>query len=453
LSRLSPKAGTLVAESIHPSKGGRFDDLLKKYIDAQKTSASMALEYTLRSATEPGQYSSRTAFVTCLPPQETGIATYSLYSWLGYEGPVDIFCPVVDLDWFFYLSKRLMGSCGGGPRLFDVGGFLSMDCAVNYDHIVIAVGNSNHHLYVFELLKKLSSVGSLPRVTLYVHDPCLLNLVQNGAGFGAPTQLARAISDIYGIELPQMKGPIHDALSEQGIFGARYFRSIGIKRFLVNSVAAADILNRDLAGTSARVDRLFLPVFLPVDSEKLEPESNTVFNGISLGMFGVASSDKGSDAVVGAVKRLVRRGYNARLLIAGFNTAQFAEQRRQLLEGVDYKVFDGPAEPQLIQCMQSVDVAVQLRMRNLGESTGIIPQLLCLGKSVITTDIGSFKEFGNAVRLISRDATEDDIADQIVDLSGHPIDPSYINRYVDEHSPIRFQSQFSKLFNGSNAAS
>lgn len=344
-----------------------------------------------------------------------------------------------------------MGSRGGGPRLFDVGGFLSMDRAVNYDHIVIAVGNSNHHLYVFELLKKLSSVGSLPRVTLYVHDPCLLNLVQIGACLRSTTQLARAISDIYGIEPPQMKEPVHAALSEQGIFGVRYFRNIGIKRFIVNSVAAADILNRDLAGTSARVDRLFLPVFLPVDSEKLEPLSNTVFNGISIGMFGVPSSEKGSDVVVGAVKRLVRRGYNARLLIAGFNTAQFAERRRQLLEGLDCKVFDGPAEPQLIQCMQCVDVAVQLRMRNLGESTGIIPQLLYLGKNVITTDIGAFKEFDNAVRLTSPNATEDDIADQIVDLSEHPIDASYIKRYVDEHSPIRFQNQFSKLFNDSNA--
>jgi glycosyltransferase involved in cell wall biosynthesis len=323
-----------------------------------------------------------------------------------------------------------------------------MDHAVNYDHIVIAVGNSNHHLYVFELLKKLSSVGSLPRVTFYVHDPCLLNLMQIGAGLRSTTQLARAISDIYGIEPPQMKACTHAALSEQGIFGVRYFRSIGVKRYLVNSVAAADILNRDLAGTSARIDRLFHPVFPPVYSEKLEPQSNTAFNGISIGMFGIPSSAKGNDAVIGAVKRLVRRGYNVRLLIAGFNTAEFAEQRRQLLEGVDYKVFDGPSEPQLIQCIQCVDVAVQLRIQNLGESSGIIPQLLYHGKSVITTDIGSFKEFGNAVRLVARNATEDDIADQIVDLSEHPIDASYINRYVEEHSPIRFQDQFSKLLNG-----
>jgi glycosyltransferase involved in cell wall biosynthesis len=452
LSRLSPRASALVHESIYTLKGWRFDDL-KKHIDAERretwasASTTTALEYTLRSASESRQYSSRVAFVTCLPPQDTGIATCSLYSWLGYEGPVDIFCPVADLDWFFYLSEKLTGPSGGGPRLFDVRGFLSMDRAVTYDHIVIAVGNSNHHIYVFELLKKLSSAGSLQRVTLYVHDPCLLNLIQRGAGLSSTTQLARTLGDIYEIKPQQIEGHDwvdHAALIGEGIFGVRYFSNFGIKRFLVNSVAAAEILTRDLAGTAARVDRIFHPAFLPV--EKLEPQFNTAFNGISIGMFGIPCSAKRTDTVIRAVKRLAQREHNVRLHIAGFHVAQFAEGRRQLLEGIDCKVFDGPTDPQLIQCMQCVDVAVQLRTQNLGESTGIIPQLLHLGKSVITTDIGSFKEFRDAVRLISPNATEDDIADQIVDLSEHPIDVSYINKYIDEHTPICFQNQFSKLF-------
>jgi glycosyltransferase involved in cell wall biosynthesis len=400
----------------------------------------MALEYTLKSATDPDLQSGRVAFVTCLPPQDTGIATVSLYSWLGYEGPVDIFCPVVDLDWFFYLSKKLKSPSGLGPRLFDVAGFLTMDHAVIYDHIVIAVGNSDHHVYVFELLKKLSTAGSLPRVTLYVHDPCLLNLIQKGADLSF-RQFTRTLADIYRIDPSQVKSA---AMIEQGMFGARYFRHLGIKRFLVNSVAALDILNRDLAGTSVNVQRIFHPVFLPDGLEELEPQSS--FDGISIGTFGVPGSAKGSDKVVGSVKRLMRRGHNVRLVIAGFNAARFAREHRQLLEGIDCKVLDGPTDPQLIWCMQSIDVAVQLRMQNQGESTGIIPQLLHLGKSVIATDIGSFKEFGCAVRLISPNATEDDIADQVMDLLKRPIDRTNMKRYIDEHSPACFQNQLSSLF-------
>jgi glycosyltransferase involved in cell wall biosynthesis len=426
------RTGAAEGRPPHPSNQ-------KKYNDTQQTSAvsRMALEYTLRSANDPDLQSSRIAFVTCLPPQDTGIATMSLYSWLGYEGPVDIFCPVVDLDWFFYLSKKLKGPSGLGPRLFDVGGFLTMDQAVIYEHIVIAVGNSDHHVYVFELLKKLSTVGSLPRVTLYVHDPCLLNLIQKGNNLN----FRQLLGDIYRIDPSQVNSA---ALIEQGMFGARYFRHFGIKRFLVNSKAALDILNRDLAGTSANVQRIFHTVFLPAGLEELELHSS--FDGISIGTFGVPGSDKGSDKVVGSVKRLMRRGHNVRLVIAGFKAARFAGEYRQSLKGIDCKVLDGPTDPQLIQCMRSIDVAVQLRMQNLGESTGIIPQLLHLGKSVIATDIGAFKEFGCAVRLISPNATEDDIADQIMDLLKRPIDRTNIKRYVDEHSPACFQNKFSSLF-------
>jgi glycosyltransferase involved in cell wall biosynthesis len=311
-----------------------------------------------------------------------------------------------------------------------------MDHVGVYDHIVIAVGNSNHNAYVFELLKKLSIVGSLPRVTLYVHDPCLLTLIQRGTNL----HFRQLLADSYRIDPSQVKSV---ALIERGMFGARYFCHLGIKRFLVNSEAALDILNRDLAGTSATVQKIFLPVFLPAGLEELEPQSS--FDGISIGTFGIPGSVKGTDKVVGSVKRLMRRGHNVRLVIAGFNAARFAWERHQLLKGIECKVLDGPTDPQLIRCMQSIDVAVQLRMKNLGESTAIIPQLLHLGKSVIATDIGSFKEFGCAVRLISPNATEDDIADQIMDLFKRPIDRTNINGYKEEHSPECFQNKFLSL--------
>jgi glycosyltransferase involved in cell wall biosynthesis len=453
LSRLSPRLAHLVRESVYTLNGWRFDDL-KKHIDDQRSNtvdSSMALEYTLRAATEFGSHrAGRVAFVTCLPPQNTGISTCSLYSWLGYEGPVDIFCPVVDLDWFFYLSGKLRGQSGKGPRLFDVAGFLTMDRATNYDHIIVAAANSNHNVYILDLLKKLSTVGLLSRVTLYIHDPCLLNVVQRGARLNA-AQFARAMGSIYrkdvsGVAAQGADWTTHAALIERGIYGPRYFYNAGIERFLVNSQAAAEILHRDLSGTSSSVTRIFHPVFLPAGAEEVKPQPDAAFKGITVGTFGIPARSKGSHIVAGAARRLVELGHDVRLLIAGFHAGRFAEEIRHILDGVNCEIFDGPADVQLVQCMQLADLAVQLRMQDLGESSGIIPQLLHLGKTVIVSDIGAFKEYGNAVRLVPRAVTEETLAGHILDLAQHPIDGAHIKQYVDEHTPAKFQRQLSELF-------
>ena len=449
VARLFPRLAGFVKEAYYTLNGWRFDDV-KTHITHETSHSglsSLSLERTLRTALDDANSNvSRFAFVTCLPPEDTGIATCSLYSWLGSNAPVDIFCPVVDLDWFFTLSRRLANSDHSGPRLFDVGGFLTMNGNFKYSHIVLAVGNSNHHIYIFELLKKLSSVGSLARVTLYVHDPCLLNLVQRGAKL-SEVALLHVMQELYGRPLkPSEPGTFHhSSLIEQGVFGVRYFFSNGIDKFLVNSKAAASILERDLAGTGALVRQIFHPVFLP-DGVSFNIAAPKPANEIVIGSFGGPGIGKRTDLVVLAANELKRRGNSVRLLLAGYEIRKFTDHYDRLFKDLKYTIFDGPTDVQLVRCMQQCDVAVQLRAENLGESSGIVSQLLCLGKSVIVSNLGSFAEFEDAVSIVDPALSVDDLAERIMMLYRTPVDASAIRLYVDAKRPARFQERFLELF-------
>lgn len=382
LARVSPRFAQFAKESYHTLNGWRFDDI-KKHISLEKAASStLALESTFQAAKESSHESDRTAFITCLPPDDTGIATCSLHSWLGAQVPVDIFCPVSDLDWFFSLSHRLRGDDGNGPRLFDVGGFLTLDAKCRYKHIVVAVGNSNHHLYIFNLLKKLASVGPLDRVILYIHDPCMLNLVERGTTL-SELAFRHTLEEIYAKKLsrPSANEYPHDSLVRQGVFGVRYFYSLGIDKFIVNSEAASKIIKSDIGNSRAVVKTIYHPVFLPAQHLSI-PLMNRSGSRIVIGTFGEPGQAKRTDDVIAVADLLQRKGHKVKLLIAGFKARRFTERYDNALRNIEHSIFEGPTDFQLIQCMSECDVAIQLRKRNLGESSGIVPQLLSLGKSV-----------------------------------------------------------------------
>jgi hypothetical protein len=444
LARLSPKSANIARESYYTLNGWRFEDL-KCYIDTKSSAPTLALDYTLRIAREGASENQRVAFISCLPPLETGIGTCSFYSWLNYSGPVDIFAPIVDSDWFFGLERMLRGD-GSGPRLFDVAGFLSMDKAVGYTSIIIAVGNSNHNLYIFDLLKKLHTFGTLDRVTFLIHDPCLLNLIQRGAGLSA-LQLYKTLDRIYEHQLPAPAEEImlHRQISTAGIMGLRYFCNMGVKRYLVNSAASAELVRGDLRDTNASITQIFHPVFLPMNSER-EEHQPLPDDRIVIGVYGVPSFDKGISIITEAIRNLNKSGIATSLILAGFHAGEFVEKHEDLFREFEKEVFDSPTDVELVNCMRKCHIAVQLRTYTLGESSGIIPQLLMLEKDIIVTATGSFVEYGEAVHQVPVGITGDQLAGEIVSLRDNPISTAIKERYVSSRSPEQFQRMFESLF-------
>ncbi|MBK1658701.1 glycosyltransferase [Paracraurococcus ruber] len=442
------------AENLNVTiNGWRFHDI-KHYIDTRLAAGldggGVTLSRSFQAITAGAPGAGRIAFVSNMPPDDTGIAACSLYSWLGHDGPVDIFCPTIDADWFGALGALLAGGAGqGGPRLLDIGTLLTADQTVGYRAIVFAIGNSPHCYWVHKALKKLGAFSGLDRCVLYVHDPCLLNLVQNGSGISAQ-EMVQSMQTIYGRPLPEALAPglveweVHEKLVEAGILGPRWFASLGVKRFVVNSAAAEALLQDDLAGTDTTISRVFHPVFLPRGAPEMMAEARATRvedpdGTITIGSFGIPGTSKRTDAIIAAARLLQDRGQRLRLLLAGYGVRAYAATNARLWDGLDVTLFDGPSDLQLLQCMLDCDIGLQLRSRNLGESSGIVPQLLCLGRPTIVSDLGSFREFGDAVASVPPEATPEEIAAAIEQTLAAPPSAAAMARYVAERSPARFR--------------
>lgn len=459
VARVSPSVARHVENLNSTINGWRFDDV-KRHIDARLAAGlddgGLALAQSFQTIAAGVSGTSRIAFVSNMPPEDTGIATCSLYSWLGYDGPVDIFCPAVDADWFGAQRALLSGgTVEGAPRLLALGALLTADQSVGYHRIVFAIGNSPHCYYVHNALKKLGAFGSLNRCALYVHDPCLLNLVQNGIGISA-REMVQAMETIYGRALPGAltsglaDWEVHEKLVESGIMGPRWFASLGISQFLVNSAAAETLLREDLAGTNATISRVFHPAFLPRGAPERIAELHaarvpSVDDAITVGSFGIPAASKRTDAIIAAVRLLHNRGRKISLLLAGFGVRAYAATHSPLWDGLNVKLFDGPSDLQLLQCMLDCDISLQLRSRNLGESSGIVPQLLCLGQPTIVSDVGSFREYGDAVATVPADATPEIIAEVIERTLAAPPSQAAMARYVVERSPARFRQTLQEI--------
>ena len=444
----------MLREFYFTLNGWRFIDL-KMYIDrvaSRVPPSSLSLEYSFREAIGSTPEPDRIAFLTNLPPEETGIASCSFYSWLGHTGALDLFCPVVDMDWFLANGLRMKTASQNQMRVLDVAAFLTADQINRYKTVVIATGNSNHCLFIHDVLKKAASVGSLERFVLYAHDPCLLNLIQRGT-MSTSTELLQIFEDIYGprlrLETADLAndGATHAALVRAGVLGMRYFLNAGIKRYLVNSKTALNMVTSDLGSRDVQVREVFHPVFLPGNgTDTLAIASRAAASraspSLTIGTFGIPSPAKLTDRIITATHIIQQRGIDVSLVIAGFGVRNFARTMAGNLSGVNVKLFDGPTDVQLLHCMTMIDIAVQLRSQNLGESSGIVPQLLALGKGVLVSDIGTFTEFGSAVRTTEAGADATQIAETILEMWRLPVSGERILEYVKSRTPARFREAF-----------
>lgn len=448
MARVSPKLAHVARESYFTLNGWRFDDL-KRYMNQNQGHAgatSLALSHSFSSALQPqAAAEQRIAFVSCLLPMDTGIATCSLYSWMGFEGPVDIFAPAIDMDWYFAQERMLRGR-GNGPRLFDVGAFMTLDQVMRYDRIVIAIGNSNHHDYVFPLLRKLSSFGGTDRIVLYIHDPCLLNIVAKGTE-SSPKELLDLMTSIYKrkIDVNPFDPDLHLKMVSADMLGVRFFSNIGIDKFLVNSETARKMVLRDLGEAPATVDKIFHPVFLPQGADTLDDDPPDD-DALVVGAFGIIDFNKRIDHIADAMRSIASKGIKARLLLAGFHVRNFAETYPEVFEGLNYELFDSPTDRQLVACMKKCHVAIQLRKHALGESSGIVPQLMLQKKTVLVSDIGAFAEYGEAVLKVAPDESSEETANKLLAAAATPIKPQVLERYCGERSPAAFQKSFMSLY-------
>lgn len=378
------------------------------------------------------------AVVSVLPPLETGIANYTLRTFEASPAAVDIFAPLAGAASYLAASRRLPAA-GGPIAVFALEALSAALPVRDYAAVIWVLGNSNHHLPVVRLMRETRHLAPLAPTWVQLHDPVLFNVARFHAEeveSDLAALLRAAVPEgIPGADWPAIAtGDVSSIIDRPGLPVRALLAGVPLDGVILHSHAARDLILPDWPELTALQQQL---LYLPV-MDQFQPRPWTPGAAPRLGTFGYPAASKGTEIVVDAFRRLRAARPGATLVIAGYNAALYAAHNG-LANEAGIEVHDNPPMPALVELMRGVDVAVQLRAQNTGESSGIVPQLLSLDVPTITTAIGAFAEYGDAVRTIPLGCgAQDLLAIALEEASGTVRRSEARRRYVETHGARDF---------------
>ncbi len=342
----------------------------------------------------------RVGFVTPLPPQRSGIASYAcrLLEPLAERVEITVF---VDVDPGTVTAPPgvAVHRISELPAIERIGGA--------FDSVVYFLGNSEFHVDALQMLRVRPGI-------VLMHEARMTGLYQ--------MQLARhPESQTVGAHLSQWyPGRYREEICEQQTidpamadrFGVLMCREIATHatKILTHSQFAADLIRLD-TGVSAEV------VFpIPVAGGSPAPGAGATNPVVST--FGNLSPMKRPDLILDAFAIVIKKHADAVLRFVGSGSAEQVREVELLaqdrgLQSV-VEVTGRVSDDIYAQHAQDTTVAIQLRLTTNGESSAAIADLVGLGVPVIASETGAFAELpSECVSLTSVHVTAEELADQI----------------------------------------
>ncbi len=311
----------------------------------------------------------RVAFFSPLPPARTGIADYAaaLLEQLQRLARVDVF----DRE----------------PDLFDPSA---------YDSVLYQIGNNPFHEFVYRTALRYPG-------TLVLHEPNLHHLV-------AEITIKKGDWDGYLAEVAYEggAGALAYARRVKALeVGPDYDRVPMIRRLLenarsviVHSRAVEDAVRA--AGFAGPVGIIPHGAWIPETDRMgyrhrlgLEPQTPLA------GIFGFLKPYKRIGESLRAFKRLTRLEPRARLILVGEPHPDFPVAELIHSLGLDdaVRVVGYVPIDDFSGYLAACDIVLNLRHPTLGESSGTLLRALGLGRAVLVSDVGSFREFPDDICL------------------------------------------------------
>jgi glycosyltransferase involved in cell wall biosynthesis/SAM-dependent methyltransferase len=326
----------------------------------------------------------RVAFFSPLPPSKSGIADYS-------QTLIAHLARLADL-------KIFPGA--GDPREFDIA--------------LYQVGNNAHHDFVYETALRHPGVVVMHESNLHhlIADITIkrgdwdayLREVEYDAGAGA-LEYARRVAALEA-------GPDYE--------GVRMTRRIleSARGVVVHSQFMVDEVRR--AGFAGPVARIPHGAWIPaVDRlayrDRLGLDESTPL----IGAFGFLKPYKRIAESLRAFRRLLKVAPQARMILVGEEHPEFPV--RSLIRTLDLtesvRVISFAPIEDFVGYMAATDIVLNLRYPTVGESSGSLLRALGLGRAVVVSDVGGFREFPDEVCLKTPvDATEEDTLFEYLNL-------------------------------------
>ncbi len=346
---------------------------------AASTMIDKLLEIRVTDGTPLRSASRRVAVFSCTPPDRSGIATNSAKVF-GDAALFDLFTDVASPQDLASREQETQKIAGHPVSLWPISAFDDLDEAERYGRAIYVLGNSHHNLSVLQAL--MEHQRSRAAKTVYLHDGRLENL-----WFWYCGRSLEAMRTLFSMFYPlsQMRScASHNEFPDVGMRGIRpLIIGAGVRHIVVNSERAKKAIEYDVTcDFDVRVDVAHHAI------DRIDVDGTPPFvrrhNELIVGTFGIPDGIKGTDRVIAAVRE-INRFQPARLAIVGWRANIYAQHFISAEDREIVIIVDSPTDVELHRWMKSVDVAVQLRMLQYGESSGVLSQLVGVGKKPIAS--------------------------------------------------------------------
>lgn len=423
-----------------------FESVLPGYVSEFATADSVQRLRQLGDSAEGA-----IAVVTVVPPAQTGVARFSVATFGAAPFDVDIFGPFESTS--AYLGAHALAGSAGRMSFFAAESVAEGLRVRRYRAVIWVLANSNHNLPVLQLLRRLRHLPQTVPCWIEIHDPVLVNMADQviRADRGNFAQSARLhfADPAMDIDWSRVARGDHSPLIQAGFAGVRtLLNDVPFSGLIVHSEAAKRIILRDWHDLDEKkVSVLFHPVF-----EQYRPRQAGRGHGLRIGSFGVPNESKLTPKVIAAHRKLRATLPDTILILAGYDAALFAS-RQGLVDEPGLIIEDNPSDRRLLTIMSGVDVAVQLRAFDTGESSGIIPQLLAADVPTLVSPIGTMHSYGAAVRYVPQECDAMQLADLILEEARQPARSQAAREaYAQAHTPARFCLDLLELLEGRKPA-
>ncbi|MBV9506956.1 MAG: methyltransferase domain-containing protein [Acidobacteriia bacterium] len=329
----------------------------------------------------------RLAFFSPLPPARSGIADY---------------------------SEALLGTLS---RLVSVEVFSSAAAAFDpaqFDTALFHIGNNGHHDFVYEAALQYPGV-------VVMHESNLHHLI-------ADLTIKRGDWEGYLTECEYNGGPGARAFAERVRrleIGPDY-EGVAMTRRVLESARGLVVHSRFVeqemrgAGYSGPIAVIPHGAWVPEGDRNGYRERLGLDARVPLiGIFGFLKPYKRITESLRAFRRLIRVHPDARLILVGESHPEF--QIAPMLRSMGLSAYARLLEFQPIEdfvgYLSACDIVLNLRYPTVGESSGTLLRSLGLGKAVLVSDLGSFREFPDDVCLkVPVGAGEEDLIFEYLNL-------------------------------------
>jgi glycosyltransferase involved in cell wall biosynthesis len=347
----------------------------------------------------------RLAYLTPMPPAQSGISEYSaeqLLPWLSRYFNIDIY---TESD---FVSDSF---CNAAFRIFNCNDFPAV--AEQYDFILYAFGNSAFHSYMFEFIQKYPGV-------IVLHDTYLGGILHQmnsqtdfeqevlfSHGSRARKRLLPQPGKPYGAyevitELPSSKRVLNNAL---GVIVHSPYNLKTIRETYPEGIASPFCVIPQ---------PLFVPK-IPNRTEKgvLRYKLGIDENAVIFASFGHVAHTKHVDMLLDAFEE--GEFLNAYLVFVGkLYNDDFGLEFYKRIKKSKYSdriiITDFISNDEYVAWLSVADISIQLRKISMGETSKAVLDCMSMGIAVILNDFSTFQDYpSNVVCKIPHPVKKDDL--------------------------------------------